>query len=70
MPLKYKALVEVIDDYHFTKEIIACYFKKLGYIASFLPKILSVGSGAHAHLSIWKDGKNIMGDPNNKYNLS
>jgi glutamine synthetase len=36
-----------------------------GYRASFAPKpfLDQIGSGAHLHLSLWRDGKNLMHDP-------
>jgi glutamine synthetase len=60
-----------IDNYYLAKEIIACFYSSKGYIACFLPKVVKdCGNGAHAHLSLWKDGKNIMGDPRGRFGLS
>lgn len=42
----------------------------MGYIACFLPKVLKdCGNGAHAHLSLWRNGKDIVGEQNSKYGL-
>jgi glutamine synthetase len=40
--------------------------------ASFLPKIFSdaAGSGCHIHMSLWRDGQNILGDPQGVCGLS
>ena len=69
--LKYGPVMQLIDNYYIAKEIIACFFKKRGYIASFLPKVMKdCGNGAHVHISIWRDGKNMIGDPKGRYGLS
>jgi glutamine synthetase len=39
-------------------------------LALFLPKTNIYGSGCHVHMSIWKDGKNVIGDPDTKFGLS
>ncbi|PPS41420.1 glutamine synthetase family protein [Chroococcidiopsis sp. TS-821] len=40
--------------------------------ASFLPKIFpdAAGSGCHLHLSLWRDGKNLLPDPHDADGLS
>ena len=40
--------------------------------ASFLPKIMadSAGSGCHIHLSLWRDGKNLLPSPDDDGQLS
>jgi len=39
--------------------------------AVFLAKTLDeFGNGCHAHLSLWRNGENIMGDSSRKYRLS
>jgi glutamine synthetase len=63
--------MKIIDKYYICKEIVACFFKKRGYIASFLPKVFKdCGNGSHAHLSIWKNGKNHFGDIKGRYGVS
>lgn len=40
-------------------------------IVSFVPKFNeSAGCGAHAHVSLWKDGNNISGDMYTPYKIS
>ena len=43
-----------------------------GYRASFAPKpfLDQIGSGAHLHLSLWRDGRNLMHDPDQEEGLS
>ena len=43
-----------------------------GLVASFLPKIFAdkAGSGCHLHLSLWRDGRNIVADVENHGALS
>ncbi|GAA3791665.1 glutamine synthetase family protein [Sphaerisporangium flaviroseum] len=40
--------------------------------ATFSPKVLadSVGNGAHVHLSLWRDGVNLMADGDGRYGLT
>jgi len=54
------------------RETIRAVAAKHGLKSSFLPKIFSdkAGNGCHLHLSLWKDGKNILSDLNNTYGLS
>ena len=58
------------------KMVIRKHFEKKGLITSFIPKPNeAMGTGAHAHLSLWKcDGKNlpsnISGDEFSLYNMS
>jgi len=43
-----------------------------GYRASFAPKpfLDQIGSGAHLHLSLWRDGRNLLHDPSQPGGLS
>jgi glutamine synthetase len=43
-----------------------------GLLASFLPKIFAdqAGSGCHLHLSLWRDGQNLLPDMNGRGGLS
>jgi glutamine synthetase len=44
------------------KILISRYFSSKNIECNYLPKIMNgAGSGCHVHLSIWKDGKNILG---------
>lgn len=69
--LKYDEIMRSIDNYYMAKEILACYYAKKGYYACFLPKVFSdCSNGAHTHMSLWKDGKNVTGEKNGRYGLS
>jgi len=35
-----------------------------------LPKLYIAGSGCHLHLSLWRDGQNLLPDANGTGNLS
>ena len=43
-----------------------------GYVASFLPKIVSdkAGSGCHLNFSLWREGENVSGDPQQATHIS
>lgn len=43
-----------------------------GYRASFAPKpfLDQIGNGAHLHLSLWRDGRNLLHDPDRPEGLS
>jgi len=61
--LKYDDVMKSVDNYILTKETIYHHFKAIGKRAVFLPKTCSdLGNGCHVHLSLWKDGFNIMGE--------
>ena len=72
MVMNYGDLKKTLDDYYLSREIITQHFRKKGLIASFLPKPFanSMGNGAHIHLSLWKNGKNITGDLTTEHQIS
>ena len=60
-----------IEKFYVIKNVLENYFLKKGLIVSFIPKYNDgVGSGAHAHISLWKDGYNISGDLYTPYKIS
>jgi glutamine synthetase len=61
-----------LDGYYLAKEIIALHFKQRGMVVTYLPKPTpeEMGNGCHMHISVWRDGKNITGDPSNEYMFS
>ena len=62
--------MSTIDNYHIVREVISHHFRTKGIITSFLPKIDGYGSGCHFHLSLWKNGKNVIGDPTSRLGVS
>ena len=53
-------------------ETVHAVASRHGLEASFLPKIFSdkAGSGCHLHLSLWREGENLVPDPAGKHGLS
>ncbi|CDW89798.1 glutamate--ammonia ligase [Stylonychia lemnae] len=70
--LKYGDVVKTLDDYYLAKEIITQHFKKRGYVVTYLPKpfMEAPGNGAHVHMSLWKNGINVMSNVKNNHSLS
>jgi len=63
--------LKAIVDYDYAREIIHTYFRKQNLRAVFLPKAIeAMGNGCHVHLSLWKDGKNAIGDKNKPFGIS
>jgi glutamine synthetase len=54
------------------RETLTNYYRRKGLRAVFIPIASKEGggNGCHVHLSLWKDGKNVLGDMNKKYGLS
>ncbi|KAK9807651.1 hypothetical protein WJX72_005388 [[Myrmecia] bisecta] len=60
------------SDLVMTRETIACIAQRHGLLASFLPKLFKDGcaSGCHCHISIIKDGENLMNTRGSEHGLS
>jgi glutamine synthetase len=60
------------DRMAFFKYMVKAIAEKHGLRATFMPKPFAnlTGSGAHVHVSLWKDGKNIFDDGNDGLGLS
>jgi glutamine synthetase len=69
---KYDHALCAADNQIFFRETVKGIAQQHGLIASFMPKPFNhlAGSGAHLHLSLFKDGENLFYDPKNKYGLS
>lgn len=54
--------VSAADTFVLVRETIRAVSARYGMRASFSPKVLAegVGNGAHVHLSLWRDGTNLM----------
>ena len=66
---RYGGLVETADRAMYYKFVAKNVAKKHGMIATFMPKpvYLDNASGMHVHVSIWKDGENVMYDKDDEY---
>ncbi|MPZ23447.1 MAG: type I glutamate--ammonia ligase [Dehalococcoidia bacterium] len=63
--MKFDTLVTMADSVMLYKYIVKNVARKHGKVASFMPKPIfnDNGSGMHTHQSLWKNGTNIMYDP-------
>jgi glutamine synthetase len=63
--IRYAEAMQAADRQIVYRETIRGEASRHGLIASFLPKIFEdkAGSGCHLNFSLWRDGKNISGDP-------
>jgi glutamine synthetase len=70
--IKYTDAMGACDNQIVFRETVRAIAGKHGLISSFLPKIFKdkSGSGCHLHLSLWKEGRNILSDFENKYGIS
>jgi len=70
--IKYDEAIRAADDQIFFRETARALAEKRGLVASFMPKIYNEipGSGVHVHVSMWKNGRNLLFDPNDKNGLS
>lgn len=68
----YADALKAAQDQIIFRETVKAIAHKHGLVASFLPKTFpdSAGSGCHLHISIWKDGSNILHDSKEKNDLS
>jgi glutamine synthetase len=63
--------VGAADDFVLVRETIRAVSANHGLRATFSPKVLAdgVGNGAHAHLSLWRDGENLMSGGEGRFGL-
>jgi glutamine synthetase len=68
----YTHALKAADNQIAFRETVKAIALRHNLLASFLPKIFpdKAGSGCHLHLSIWRDGRNITGNPEDDYGLS
>lgn len=58
--LNYGDVMETLDNYFMAREAIKAVLRKYSLLTTFIPKSSPITTnGAHVHISIWKDGKNI-----------
>lgn len=60
------------DRHAFFKYMTRSIAEKHGLRATFMPKPFAelTGSGCHAHVSLWRDGRNVFADPSDPTGLS
>lgn len=70
--IKYDSMKRAADKIMKYKYVVKNVAANYGLTATFMPKPLygDNGSGMHVHQSVWKDGKNIMYDPDGYAGLS
>jgi glutamine synthetase len=64
--------VGAADTFVLVRETIRAVSQTHGLRASFSPKVLAggVGNGAHVHLSLWRDGTNLMAGGEGRFGLT
>ena len=70
--IRYAEALKAADRQITYRETVRGLATRHGKIASFLPKILEekAGSGCHINFSLWCDGENISGDPDQPTGIS
>ena len=70
--IRYTGALTAADQQIAFRETVHGVALQHGQIASFLPKIFAnqAGSGCHLHLSLWRQGANLMPDPQQPGELS
>ena len=65
MPIRYADALKAADQQVVFRETVRAVAAQHELIASFVPKILpdKAGSGAHLHISLWRDDHNLVPDP-------
>ncbi|HEV2451399.1 MAG TPA: glutamine synthetase family protein [Streptosporangiaceae bacterium] len=63
--------VAAADDSVLVRQTIRAVSAAHGFQASFAPSVVagSVGNGGHVHLSLWRDGQNLLADGPGPYGL-
>jgi glutamine synthetase len=63
--LRFQPLVRMSDTMQLYKYVARNVAREAGRVATFMPKPIfeENGSGMHTHMSLWKNGDNIMFDP-------
>ena len=67
-----EAPVESADTSVLVRQTIRAVGQEYGYRTSFSPKVdtAGVGNGGHVHLSLWRDGKNLMASGDRRFGLT
>ena len=72
LPLPAADPLTTADRMLFARQTVHAVARRAGLRAVLLPKIFeqTTGNGAHCHVSLWRDGRNIVGDPRAPHGLS
>ncbi len=72
MNWEYDTSLVTADRHSFFKYMVKSIAEKHGLRATFMPKPFPhlTGNGCHAHVSLWKDGKNVFADPKGELGVS
>ena len=64
--------VEAADTSVLVRMTLRAVGERYGYRTSFSPKVdpAGVGNGGHVHLSVWRDGENLMAGGDRRYGLT
>lgn len=64
--------VGAADTFVLVRETVRAVSQNHGLRASFSPKVLAdgVGNGAHVHLSLWRDGENLVAGGEGRFGLT
>lgn len=70
--IKHQGPLTAADNQIAFRETLKALSIKKDWEVSFLPKIFpdQSGSGSHLHLSLWRNGENILGDADDTYGIS
>jgi len=63
----YTDILVACDRHELIRQTVHSVAYENGFIATFIPRVYdnTAGNGCHSHLSLWKDGKNIIPDVSN-----
>jgi glutamine synthetase type III len=72
MNWQYDTALVTADRHAFFKYMVRSIAERHGLRATFMPKPFAelTGNGCHAHVSLWRDGKNLFEDPAGELGLS
>ncbi len=72
MNWRYADALVTADRHAFFKYMTRSIAEKHGFRATFMPKPFMelTGSGCHAHVSLWRDGRNVFADPAGELGVS
>ncbi len=72
LPLAAADPLTTADRMLYARQTLHAVARRAGFKAVMLPKIFehTAGNGAHCHFSLWREGRNIIGDPRSAHGLS